>query len=391
MLSLKLSRWLLGYVRFDVHGGSPERFYTCCARSGAYLWNIKPGISGGACILARKYRALRSSARRAGCRLKVTERRGLPFLLYRTRGHAGLWVGGVAFCLIVYLLSLRVWCIQIPDNNSIPREKLEAELASAGLTCGAWKSSIDPQTVSERIMLKFPDIRWMSVNLRGSAADIVIRCKTEKPKIADSKSICNIKASATGQILSMKIFAGTPAVKKGDAVTEGQLLVSAVVVDQSGGSTLTHASAEVTAETKHSFTVSVLMKKHEAVPTGQTLCRRNFEIFGARLPISLHGKPQGSWRVSAEKFDVSLFGTPLPLGMYEERWEEVRGKDSLMTKSQARAAAEAEIMKQAKSAMKDGRVTGKKITEKWGKDNLTVTALLNCEENIAKEVEIYLK
>lgn len=77
--------------------------------------------------------------------------------------------------------------------------------------------------------------------------------------------------------------------------------------------------------------------------------------------------------------------------MYEERWEEVRGKDSFMTKSQARAAAEAEIMKQAKSAMKDGRVTGKKITEKWGKGNLTVTALLNCEENIAREVKIYLK
>ena len=59
MISLKLTRWLIGSVRFSVENGSPERFYTKCARAGLYLWDIAPGPNGGACIAVHCYHLLR--------------------------------------------------------------------------------------------------------------------------------------------------------------------------------------------------------------------------------------------------------------------------------------------------------------------------------------------
>ncbi|HEX3016708.1 MAG TPA: sporulation protein YqfD [Caproicibacter sp.] len=391
MISLNITRWLIGYVRFSVQGGSPERFYSNCARSGAYLWDIAASKNGGACVAARRYRFLRKNARRAGCRIRVRERHGLPFVVHRTRNHMGLWVGGAAFGVIVFLLSMQVWCIQITGNSTIPAYQVENALASAGLSPGTWRSGVEPKVTAQKVMLQFPKIRWMSINLQGSEAEVVIQEKTDKPDIADQKTICNVKASATGQIISMKVYAGTPMVNKGDAVVEGQLLVSSVVVDQLGGSTLTHASAEIIAETNRSFTAAVALKRQRAVPAGKTVYRRNLDLFGARLPLTIQGKPSGNYQISREKYNVSLFGTLLPLGVYEERWDEIRTVDYVLTKEQARALAKQEIAKQAKEILKDGKFTESSAAEKWEKNTLTYTARLTCEENIAKQSEIFLK
>ena len=391
MVSLKLSRWLIGYARFRVIGGSPERFYTACARAGYYLWDIAPGKKAGASVAARKYKRLRRVARRAGCRLRVSDKHGLPFALRRTRGHPGLWAGGAAFLLIVSLLSLRVWCVRVTGDCPYPAEQIESALAEEGLSRGVWKSTVEPKTIADRIMLRFPDIRWMSVNLHGSSAEVAVQRKVRKPLISELSGVCNVKASATGQIVSMKVFAGVPAVKKGDAVVEGQLLVSAVVEDQLGGSTLTHASAEIIAETSRSLTATVALRQTQTVPTGRAALRRNLDLFGARLPVMLCRKPGAGWNVSRAEYDVSLFGTPLPLGVYEERWDEVRTESFTLTKDEARALVQKEIAAKTAPILKKGKIVGSQTGEKWEKNTLTETVKLTCEENIAQESPIFIK
>lgn len=391
MVSLDLTRWLIGYVRFEILGGSPERFYTNCARSGAYLWNIAPNRKGGACVAARRYRLLRRNARRAGCRLRVRERRGLPFLLHRTKAHPGMWAGCAAFFILLFSLSTRVWCIGIAGNEKIPASRIESELALAGLAPGAQRGSIDPKSVAQQVLLKIPELRWMSVNLRGSAAEVAVQEKTEKPEISEQTGASNIKAAQTGQILSLRVFSGTPSVKQGDAVVQGQLLVNGIVVDQLGGSTLVRSSAEIIAETHRSVSVTVPLVRQREVATGETVLRRSLDVFGASIPLTLRQKPGAGWNVQRTRAVVSLFGTPLPLGVYEERWERVRTEKEVCTRSQARETAKKAIALQAEALVKKGKVTGTQVTETWEKDRLRCTAQLTCEEDIAQESKIPLK
>ncbi len=386
MLALKITRWLLGYVRFSVVGGSPERFFSYSARAGAYFWNIAGRPQSGACVAARGYRG---SARKAGCRLRVREKRGLPFFLYGMRGHRGIFAGAAAFAVILYLLSLHVWCVQVEGNVSVPEEQILSELSSAGLSPGAWKKDVNPGALAQSVMLKFPQIRWMSINTLGCTAQAVVQEKTAKPDIVDEKGVCNIKAASTGQVLEMKVYEGTPVVAEGDAVVKGQLLVSAVVEDQLGKSALRHARAEILAETQHAVSVSVEREQLRYEPTGKVVVRRNADLYGVRIPLSLAVKPHGSYRLSREKIDLRLFGNILPAGLYTERWEEVRPVHFILTKDQALQKAKQEAGQKIGEFLGDGKIVSSKSSETWTDNSLTLAEQLVCEENIAEESEIF--
>ena len=257
MLSLKIIRWILGYVRFSVIGGSPERFFNYCARSGVVLWNITSRRASGACVSSGMYRNLRPFARKAGCRLRVKGRHGLPFLIRRTRTHRGILYGAAAFAAILILLSLRVWCIDVTGNTTLDSRAILSALSENGLSPGVRISEVDTKKVEQKLMLMFPKIRWMTINTQGCTMQVCIREKTEKPEIVKQNGACNIVASATGQVVAIRVYGGTAQVKKGDAVAQGQLLVSGVVEDASGGTTLVHASAEIVAETSRSCEIRI--------------------------------------------------------------------------------------------------------------------------------------
>lgn len=391
MVSLMITRWLLGFVRFSVSGGSPERFFNACTRSGVYFWNITGRPDCGACVLVSRYRGLRFCARRAGCRLRVTERHGLPFLLYRTRNHRGLFVGAAASVGILLLLSSYVWCIDITGNSRIPTDKIESALRSSGVVPGTPKSQVDSGALAQKLMLTFPEIRWMSVNTQACRLEITLREKEDRPEIQNQSGVCNLKATRTGQIVSLHVYEGTAMVQKGDAVLEGQLLVSAIVKTKSGDVMLRHASAEIIAETFHTFSAEVPFRQRQEMPTGKTAVRRSLDLLGARLPLSLGGKPKGDWKSAGRRTDVNVFGTLLPLSVYEEDLTEIRVSDVTLTKEQARAQADEAIAAQEREFLKNVKILSAQAQETVKDGALFRTAEVRCEENIGQESEILIK
>lgn len=391
MFSLKITRWLRGYVRFSVLGGSPERFFNSCARAGAYLWDISSRRDSGACIAVGWYRLLRPYARRAGCRLRVRERHGLPFLLYRTRNHRGLFAGAAAAAVILGLLSMHVWCIEVSGNETLDTQAILSALAENGLYPGAMKSEVNSGRAEQRLMLMFPKISWMSVNTRDCVLDVQIQEKTDRPEIVRQDGACDVKASETGQILSLRVYGGTAVVKVGDAVVRGQLLVSAVVEDQLGGSTMKHASAEIIAETSHTCRVQIPLERSEREPTGQTAVRRSLGLFGARLPLTFVGRPKGDYEVSGLRTDVRLFGTLLPVSVFEEDWTEMRTVPVRVSREQALAAAREKVEGYKRNLPQVTKVLSVEESEETDGKTLQYTAVLRCEENIAKESEILIK
>lgn len=391
MFSLKITRWLMGYVRFSVLGGSPERFFNACARSGACLWEIASRRNSGACVAVGRYRRLRSCARRAGCRLRVRERHGLPFLLYRTRGHRGLFAGAAAFAAVLVVLSSRVWCIEVSGNSTLDTQAIRLALAQAGLSVGTSKSDVDTGRIEAKMMLLFPKIGWMNINTQGCIFEVSIREKADRPEIFPQDRPCDLKASATGQILSMRVYAGTPLVKEGDAVVEGQLLVSATVEDSFEGSRNEHAAAEIIAETTHPLEVRVPLRQTVRRPTGRSLERKSLELFGAHIPLTLSGRPRGDYERSGVLTDFRLFGTVLPLSLYREQWTEMRSVPLSLSRKQALGRAAGQLENYGRSLPEGTKILSvqTKDTEKDG--TLVVSYTVRCEENIARESEMLIK
>lgn len=391
MLSLKITRWILGYVRFSVIGGSPERFFNYCARSGIVLWSITSRSASGACASSGMYRSLRPLARRAGCRLRVRERHGLPFVLRRTRTHRGILYGAAAFAVILILLSLRVWCIDVTGNATLDSRAVLSVLAENGLSPGARISEIDTKKVEQKLMLMFPKIRWMTINQQGCVMQVCIQEKTERPEIVKQSGVCNVKASATGQIVAMRVFAGTAQVKKGDAVAQGQLLVSGVVEDLSGGSTFVHASAEIIAETSRSCEIRIPLKQNAREPTGARIVRRSLQLFGTDFPLTFTGRPKGNYDVSGTQTDIRLFGTLLPVSLYEEDWDGMQTAPVVISRQQAIGQAKEKLSGYEKNLPAGTKILGVQTSDRTENDVLIYSASFKCEENIAEESEILIK
>lgn len=392
MGSLQLTRWLLGYAQFSVIGGSPERFLNQCARSGIYLWDIRGGKNCGACVAAGKYRELRVCARRAGSKLKVSKKRGFPFATMGIRKRKGILAGAAVFALVIGLLSMHVWCIEVVGNTTIPTDEIKTELTEMGITAGVMKSQVNPQMVQQALMLKFPKVGWLSVNTRGCTAEVRLQEKVERPplEVKDTRP-CNIKAAATGQILSLEVYAGTPQVKEGDAVVEGQLLISGVVEDDKGLTSLKHAAGKIMAETSRTFTTEVELKRTVTAPTGQTVTQRSLNFFGACVPLSLIGKPEGNYRAEGVYTELKLMNSVLPIRLYEENWVEEHTVNVTLTREQARKEAEEQMKQKLQQELGDAKIISANSSDSVTGSKLIYTEIVKSEQNIAQESEILIK
>ena len=390
MVVLHALRWVMGTVRFSIHGAQ-EPFLNQCARSGISLWNIEKKEDFTACILAGGYRQLLPSARKTKCVLKVRERRGLPFRLAFLRRRKGLVVGAILAFLLVQILSLHVWSVEVSGNVGIPTAQIESVASELGLKPGVWKKDIQAKLLQEQLMNAFPQTSWLSVNTSGCLIRIELEELSEKPDLEANKRACNILAKATGQILYMEVYAGTPEVKEGDAVVEGQLLLNAVVEDTYGGNTLKHAAGKIIAATQHTFTTQVEMQKEIAQETGHIVTRRSATVFGLRIPLSFTGKPDGTYRLEAEQVRLKVMDSLLPVSFYKENWIEEMRQVVPMSQEEALQKAREEVAIQQKEQLGDATITAQQETVEVRDGVLYYRVDVNCEENIGVESEVFLQ
>ena len=390
MVVLHALRWVMGTVRFSIHG-APEPFLNQCARSGISLWNIEKKEDFTACILAGGYRHLLPSARKTKCVLKVRERRGLPFRLAFLRRRKGLVVGAILAFLLVQILPLHVWSVEVSGNVGIPTAQIESVASELGLKPGVWKKDIQAKLLQEQLMNAFPQTSWLSVNTSGCLIRIELEELSEKPDLEANKRACIILAKATGQILYMEVYAGTPEVKEGDAVVEGQLLLNAVVEDTYGGNTLKHAAGKIIAATQHTFTTQVEMQKEIAQETGHIVTRRSATVFGLRIPLSFTGKPDGTYRLEAEQVRLKVMDSLLPVSFYKENWIEEMRQVVPMSQEEALQKAREEVAIQQKEQLGDATITAQQETVEVRDGVLYYRVDVNCEENIGVESEVFLQ
>lgn len=389
MIELKMTRWLLGYVRFSISGGT-ERFMNQCARSGVPTWEMRGGSAPSACVLAGGYRDLHHVARAAGVRVRITEKHGFPFATKRVRRRGGILAGTAVFFLILIVLSLHVWSVEIDGLEEIPEKQIQAALKEEGLVSGAWKRNVDSHAISESLMLQFPDLSWVSVNTRGCTVVVELAEKAKKPDLDVQKTPCNLVASESGLVVSSDIYSGTAQIREGDGIVKGQLLVSGVVEDQSGGNYLKHAAGKIIAETNRTFTAEVDLQQEEEFYTGETITRKSLTLFGITVPLTFQQTPKGQYQVERTRTRVQAGTSFLPLSWYEEVYRGTEIRQITLTQEQAVEKAKAMVAEQQKSQMKDGKVISQEETVTINNNKLIYTVLAKCQEDIAVESEILL-
>ena len=180
-------------------------------------------------------------------------------------------------------------------------------------------------------------------------------------------------------------------VKVGDAVVKGQLLVSGVAEDTSGGTRMMRSSGKVIAETEKSLVAEIPIKQTVRRPTGKQIVRRSVRIFGLELPLSLTGRPQGEYQKESERVTLKGRTGDLPVSLYTETWKEQTQEEITLTEAQAEQQAKAKIEEIKQREWKDIKILSSNLSGKMEGNVYRMTLYCQCEENIAVESEILFK
>lgn len=318
---LRLCRRAAGEVRICVTGASLTRFLNACAEGGVMLrqmertaWNCME-----AAVSLRDFRRLPSCMGRTGCRVRIVERRGLPFVLARLLPRTALLCGLALFCALVCLVGTRVWEIRTDISPSLDRDAVMEKLEELGVGIGTPLRAINTPSIRRQMMIWEPEISFFALNLRGNSLTVTAHAGAQPPETADDTELVSIVAKRDGVIASVEALRGAAMVSAGDAVRKGDVLIDGCVLPtrEGGKAHFVRSDGRVYAYTRRSVQTVRPLERTEKRFSGKTKTRYGLCIEFCRKHYFLGRRISGGdcekrverrvWQLSESvRFPVSL-------------------------------------------------------------------------------------
>lgn len=385
MIVIQFLRWIRGYVIFTATGLFPERFINLALRENITL--IDPVGEKGkltAQVSIGEYKELRHIRKNAGVKLRITQKKGFPFLLYKNKRRSGILVGAVLFLLIINVLSMFIWSVEITGANAMSQSKIRESLKKHGIAQGVYKGNIDVAALERQVSLDLGQVAWISVNIMGSNAHVELSESVKMPDIIPSNEPCNLKASEAGQIVRMEVRKGSSAVKIGDGVAKGQLLVSGVVENaENKVLSLQHSEGRIFAARQSETKVVVPVKRQVSLPTGQEICRKQVTLWGLTVPLTFTAVPNEQYIAQMVNQSVVVNDNVLPISLTTQYNYEYQTVTKTYTQQQAKKIGEAQLVLHEIFAMWDVEIVKQTVKETKEKGNFIYDAVYDCIEDIA--------
>lgn len=382
---IQILRLIKGYIEFCAEGGFPERFINLCNIRGINLWNVKnDGVKVVAFTTEREFQELKIPAENSGMTLKIIKSRGLKAFAKRHKWRCGAVLGIVlAFCFWIFM-SGYIWEIEILETEGVNVEDFTESLEDLGVKIGARKSKIDIIQVQNQLMNEYSQLLWVSLNIFGGKVQVEMSEFIEQKEIIDTKTPVNIVASKKGEIVLVKGYNGVNAVKEGDNVTKGSLLISGVVKNFDGSEYFTHAKGEVFAKTKNNEKI-ICPYKNKFLITAQKESRYYLYVFSLKIPLTL--KTKGEFPTESSKL-LKSGETVLPFGIIREDNFTNLEKVVEYSPKQVRLSGLLEGVQMKREKYNQSELKSVKYDFVDNKQKVEINVKINCIEDIAKEKRI---
>ena len=388
----KMMRLLGGVARVRVTGDT-ARFVNVLVRSGVFPLSMQ--TEGDALFLlirARQFRKLHSVKLRTRAHVRLEEKRGLPFVLRRMWRRPGIPVGVILAAALYLWLSGFYWCIDTVGEAPYSKTEILSAAQAGGVYVGARKKEVDLPTAANRFIRSLPKVSWASFNSEGCRVTLDFRPAVQKAEAPEKSGAYDVVAQRDGVIRKIAAQGGTVLTEVNAAVKAGQTLVSGVAVigdpwdpEDEVRHLLSHARAEIFAETQHSFSASCPLKveTEREVSVGE---RKVLSVLGVRFPVSLSGAQSGNVNIM-KKSQLSILGTELPVYLEIQRC--IRKEPAVITytaeQAQRRALEKLRVL-QENYLGETGKILSEQI--EYSEKNGIIYAVSHCtvEEDIAVEV-----
>ena len=268
-------------------------------------------VKGDALVLRKKHRkSVVSHLDSLG--VAYTENKGLPEYIYRNRKRYSFFAAAFLSVFLFLFVSGRVWDVRLLGAEKDMETEVLSVLDEAGLRPGVSFRSLDFSEIENDLKQTCPAVAWVNLHRRGTVVyvNLIERDGENAPPLS---TFSNLVAKEDGIVVAVSPSSGVPAVKVGDAVKAGDLLVSAVhsdgTVSGASGEVLARVEGEIFAKAAYRESKTVLkrqknvsiglnffgfsiniFKNYRNLPSGCDIIENNkqLQLLGrASLPISL--------------------------------------------------------------------------------------------------------
>ena len=391
----KATNYIRGSVRLEATGPYPERFFNICSARGIRFWKVERVDETTVRLTVARSQARQAQALGPKCLCEVTVvgEEGALHFLGRFRSRYGLLAGLALSLLAVLVLSRFVLVIDITGNTTVPDGVILSELREIGLSPGVYGPALDERAISNQALMDLEELSFLSVNLRGIRAEVVVRERAPEPEVEPTGVAADLVAEKGGVILDLHALAGQPLVGEGDTVQAGDVLISGTVTitreDDPGQVIASYpvlSKGTVWAEVEERFSATTPLEYVQKRYTGRQ--RREWEVvvLGRSFKISAKAfQPFASYDKIEHSWDLTLSGgLTLPLSLVERQCREYE----LAAGTVERAGAEEYLRAVLENRLADAIGTdGAVLEQQWEVQErdgaLTVSVTARCREQIA--------
>ena len=380
----RLSDCVRGSVYLELFGAFPAGVLNTAAAQGIELWNVETENENTLRLhtYAGQLDALRRAAERAGCEVKILRRVGGREVLRKLLRRPALLAGLLAAALLLVCSSLFVWDVQVQGTRHLSRGEVIRTLEDCGFGVGSFWPGLKTDLLRSEVMVRLPEIAWMTVNVSGSRATVAIAERQPKPEMFDASGAADLIAARDALVRRVNVLTGSPQVAEGEIVTAGQVLIAGSTQSLGGMEQSVRARGSVMAETW--YELSALCPAREQLKTPAGFPHSRFAIVIGKRRLNLYigsGKTIDGCDKIISEYSLGipgLFSTPIRL--VRERFVpyETRAGDDYDPKETGRRLY-ALLEKNT-----EGQILSSKLSPGRAGELYVLTLRAHCTENIAK-------
>lgn len=367
-------------VRFTARNGSPEALLTDAAAQGLHLYGIsaRPGGFCGHCA-AWQYQRLAALARHRRMRLRVEKRMGLCFLLRPLLRRKGLWVGLVAWGLVLVWLQGLVWAVDYGSLTTGQQARAGAVLRSCGLQPGTVVTE-ELLRCGEYALLESGEFSWASLNFEKGRLAVEAAPARARPEIA-AGTLHGLRAKCKGTVLRTNLISGTMLVVPGQTVEAGQGLIGTARSERDGSLIFAPAAGTVVAQLEWETNQSIPLA--ETLPQLTGANKANYRLFFAGHPAALSpSASDGDGLCRTRHLQLEVFGLPLPCAVEEITFYAQQQKTLYRTEAQALTLARLQGLRALHDAFPDADILARREACTVQEDTLHYNAVYTVAADI---------
>lgn len=377
-----------GTVRAEVVGALPEAALNACALNAVELWNLEcvDAYTVRVTLFEKQADAFKSVCEKSMCQVTMLGLSGGSKNRRFLRRRIGLLLSAALVGLALFVSSLFVWEIDVRGCDKLTEGQILRALEDCGVGRGTYWPSLSADLVRSRMLTVLPELAWMTVNVNGSRAIVLVSERQEKPEIYQESSASDIIAGKTGIITKMSVLNGKPVVMAGQSVVEGELLVSGTMDSLTSAPRQVRSQAEVIADTWYERTSVCPLEMERKLEEKSSHSRYALKIGKKRINFYWNsGKVIDECDKIIYEYNLGIDGLfAMPVTLVREklvRWETGQGES--VPEQEMKERLYATLAEQI-----DGEIVSSSFSVSRTEGLLHVTLRAQCRENIARNVDI---